>query len=316
MKNLCLSLEAPFKPRCYAAIWGVDDSLYLFGGQGQDKTYYNDMWRFQGQQWTQCPIQQQAPTARKGAATWLGHDGNLYVFGGIGYQDGALDYLNDLWCFSIKSQTWAQISATDITPIPRLESQVWQDNWGDVYMYGGLGASGNLADFWRFSTRTMTWKTLPSGPAPCYGAVTWISQNHLFFCGGIGQAGFWTFNTTTVQWQMLDTPPIASYGAVGWTSATQVHMWSGLSLQAQGNMVCQQEVWSYDSEHNAWSSFTPEWTITPRYSAHTFPFQDKVVIFGGITEKGQYLNDLWLVQHDRQQSIEPKKTVASFQMNL
>ncbi|MEK7654754.1 MAG: kelch repeat-containing protein [Pseudomonadota bacterium] len=316
MKNLCLSPQAPFKSRCYAAIWGVDDSLFLFGGQGQDKNYYNDMWRFQGQQWTQCLIQSQAPTARKGAATWLGHDGNLYIFGGIGYQDGVLDYLNDLWCFNIRAQTWVQLSHTDIMPMPRLESQIWQDNWGDVYMYGGLGASGSLADFWRFSTHTMTWKTLPSGPAPCYGAVTWTCQNHLFLCGGIGQSGLWAFNPTAVQWQMLEAPPVASYGSVGWTSAAQVHMWSGLALQAPENIVCKQEAWSYDIAHNAWSAFTPEWTITPRYSAHTFAFQDKVVIFGGITEKGEYLNDLWLVQHDRQQSQEPQKNMATFQMNL
>lgn len=315
MKNLCLSLEAPFKPRCYGAIWGVDDSLYLFGGQGQDKVYYNDMWRFQGQQWTPCPLQQ-APTTRKGAATWLGHDGNLYIFGGIGYQNGALDYLNDLWCFNIRLQVWTQIDDVDMMPMPRAESQVWQDNWGDVYMYGGFGASGNLADFWRFSTQTMTWKTLPSGPAPCYGAVTWVSQNRLLLCGGIGHPGFWAFNTTTAQWQMLDASSVEPYGAIGWTSAAQIHMWSGVTLQTPDDIVCPKEAWSYDIEQNVWSSFAPEWTIMPRYSAHSFSFQDKAVIFGGITEKGQYLNDLWLVQHDVQQSLGPQKKLSSFQMSL
>ena len=316
MKHLCLSSQAPFKPRCFAAMWGIDDSLYVFGGQGQDKIYYNDMWRFQGQQWTHCSLQQAAPTPRKGAATWLGHDGNLFLFGGVGYQDGVLDYLNDLWCFNSRSQTWTPVVIPDSAPLPRLESQVWQDNWGDVYMYGGFGASGNFADFWRFSTQTMTWKMLPYGPPPCYGAVTWMSQGNLYLCGGIGQSGFWAFNPTTSQWKMLDAPPVAAYGAAGWTSIGQVHMWSGLIAQANDTMVCKQEAWSYDTEHNVWSSFAPEWTLVTRYSAHTFPFQDKVVIFGGITDKGHYLNDLWLVQHDMQQSLQPQKSVSTFQMNL
>jgi N-acetylneuraminic acid mutarotase len=234
----------------------------------------------------------------------------------VGYQEGVLDYLNDMWRFDIRSQTWMQVNSTDMTPMPRLESQIWQDDWGDVYMYGGFGASGNLADFWRFSTHTMTWKTLPSGPAPCYGAATWISQGHLLLCGGIGDSGFWAFNQATGQWKMLEAPPVGLYGAVNWTSAAQIHMWSGLALQAPDHMVCKQEIWSYDIEHNAWSSFVPEWKITPRYSAQTFAFQDKVVIFGGITEKGQQLNDLWLVQHDIKQSLQSQKNVTTFQMNL
>jgi hypothetical protein len=115
---------------------------------------------------------------------------------------------------------------------------------------------------------------------------------------------------------MLDAPSVESYGAVGWTSTAQIHMWSGVTLQTPDEMVCPKEAWSYDIEHNVWSSFAPKWTITPRYSPHSFSFQDKVVIFGGITEQGQYLNDLWLVQHDVQQSVQPQKKLSSFQMSL
>lgn len=102
-----------------------DENLWLFGGDGRDETCLgqecgelNDLWRYDGTSWTwiagSSSVEEHGtygtqgdgdpdnvPGARAQAASWIDAGGNLWLFGGIGY-DGTGDRgrLNDLWRFS------------------------------------------------------------------------------------------------------------------------------------------------------------------------------------------------------------------------
>ncbi|MCB0737944.1 MAG: T9SS type A sorting domain-containing protein [Bacteroidetes bacterium] len=113
------------KPKCDpgalsgAAAW-VDnhDNFWMFGGGRGSKPLHNNMWVWTENKWHLFdgakPDNSKGiygkidevdpgnwPGARIGAATWCDNNGNLWLFGGYGYDaDSNLGYLNDLWKFT------------------------------------------------------------------------------------------------------------------------------------------------------------------------------------------------------------------------
>ena len=98
----------------------IDSSgnLWLFGGYTIGAHLLNDLWKFNGTEWTWVSgsnaINQNGtygtegtaapgnvPGARYGAVSWSDSSGNLWLFGGQGYPaTGTFGYLNDLWKYT------------------------------------------------------------------------------------------------------------------------------------------------------------------------------------------------------------------------
>jgi N-acetylneuraminic acid mutarotase len=179
--------------RSQAASW-IDSSgnLWLFGGYGRDSAgvsgELNDLWKFDGTSWTWISGSDirlepgiygakgeadpaNIPGARAHAASWIDSSGNLWLFGGSGY-DSAGDFgsLNDLWKFDGTSWTWTSGSdvrnqkgdygakgEADPANIPgaRLAAASWIDSSGNLWLFGGEGYdsyenSGRLNDLWLY----------------------------------------------------------------------------------------------------------------------------------------------------------------------
>jgi N-acetylneuraminic acid mutarotase len=98
----------------------VGGNLWLFGGEGFGASGaqggdLNDLWKFNGSQWTWVSGSDaggqagtygtlgtrgagNVPGGRIDAVSWVGTDGNLWLFGGIGLgSTGTSGDLNDLW---------------------------------------------------------------------------------------------------------------------------------------------------------------------------------------------------------------------------
>ena len=103
-----------------AVIWtDTSGNLWLFGGEGYDSTgsfgYLNDLWKYSAGQWVWMggsnvideegtygiqgtTAASNGPGARESAVTWTDTSGNLWLFGGEGYDStGSFGVLNDLW---------------------------------------------------------------------------------------------------------------------------------------------------------------------------------------------------------------------------
>uniref|UniRef100_A0A7S2UMW8 Uncharacterized protein n=1 Tax=Attheya septentrionalis TaxID=420275 RepID=A0A7S2UMW8_9STRA len=88
-------------------------------------------------------------------------DGDIvYIFGGrMGIEMGE-SALNDLWKFHHTTETWTQITEFQGSP-PEARSFHRMIAVGtDLYVFGGCGAKGRLADLHRFDTLTQTWQDL------------------------------------------------------------------------------------------------------------------------------------------------------------
>lgn len=183
------------------AVSWVDDTgaFWLFGGIGYDAVgnpgRLNDLWVLDASGlWTwvggSCSsnglanygsegvtVASNQPGGRSQAVGWADATGNLWLFGGQGYDSAdQLGRLNDLWKFDGTDWTWVAgsnlkdqtgIYGTKETADPlnapggRLGAVGWLDDAGALWLFGGHGyaaaGQGWLNDLWKFDGSNWTW---------------------------------------------------------------------------------------------------------------------------------------------------------------
>jgi N-acetylneuraminic acid mutarotase len=271
-------------------------NLWLFGGYGYDSTgtlgNLNDLWKYSSstRQWTWVDgsnvrgamgvygtqgtgSSSNLPGARYGSVSWVDSSGNLWLFGGYGYDSsGGVGDLNDLWKYSPSSGQWTWVSgaqvrgatgvygtqgtsSSNIAPGARQTASGWIDSSGDLYLFGGYGYDasgtvGNLNDLWKCNPSTGDWTWVSGsnqrGASGAYGALgvaastnvpgaregasAWTdsSGNLWLFGGGGGVSGeyndLWLFSPGSGDWTWVggadQTNTSGSYGSQGVASAS------------------------------------------------------------------------------------------------
>jgi len=190
--------------------WGatpwVDASQYmwLFGGEGYGASgssgRLSDLWKYNPSSnqwmWVKGPSARNIggtygtrgvsaaannPGAREVAMNWIDASGNLWIFGGYGYDaNGSIGYLNDLWMYNQGTNEWTWMSGDTVKnkngvygtlgvpdaankPGGRYHSVGTLDASGNLLLFSGSGyaESGwlpqNLNDLWRFNPSTGEW---------------------------------------------------------------------------------------------------------------------------------------------------------------
>lgn len=198
--------------RSGAACWQDNSgNFWLFGGDGYDYLANNgllsDLWKYNPvtNQWTFVKgndiIAQVAvygtqgvaanankPGGRTNAMTWTDVSGNLWLFGGFGY-DGvsSLGYMSDLWKYNITTNQWTWVAGSNsgnlqgsygtigvpsatTYPGSRIQGASWSDNNGFLYLFGGFGTGPNniyasMNDLWRYDIAQNMWTWLKGSSA-------------------------------------------------------------------------------------------------------------------------------------------------------
>ena len=196
MEGTAASTNVPGSRAQGAAAIDAAGDLWLFGGSGYGSIggsgSLSDLWKFDPSagQWTWMggwktinaagtygttnttdPL---VPGARSAATAVADGSGNLWLFGGIGYDSaGVRGALNDTWEYDLAKHGWIWISgsqtqaaagsygtlgsaAVSNVPGARSASVSWMDTAGDFWIFGGTGldgsgGSGVLNDLWEFS---------------------------------------------------------------------------------------------------------------------------------------------------------------------
>lgn len=167
--------------------------LWLFGGSPTaiyTNQYYNDLWKYNiaTNQWTWVsgdslfsvygiygnkgiPDDANKPGARFECASWKDNAGNLWLFGGVGFEaSGNSGSMNDLWKYNISTNQWTWekgdtlhiglmsvygikgIADSTNKPGYRQKPSAWTDG-NNFWMFGGSGSTatafGFLNDLWK-----------------------------------------------------------------------------------------------------------------------------------------------------------------------
>lgn len=197
------------------------------------------------------------------ATAWSDTTGNLWMFGGLGYDENSVGYyLNDTWEFFPSSGEWAFVSQNsegaggsalgiygtigDWSPaeIPgeRYSAVGWTDRDGNFWMFGGYGLNVSnttvtLSNLWEFKPSLNEWSWMGgSDTPPCQ--LGGGSSN----CVKGGLPG--TYGT-------LGTPspinaPGARTSAATWTdSSGNLWMFGGTGYDQQGVHGVLNDIWQY-----------------------------------------------------------------------
>ena len=245
-----------------AASWtDASGDLWLFGGTVYQSTggggIQNDLWKYSPSSGTWTCVggsfivgakgvygtqgvaaTTNVPGARENAASWTDASGNLWLFGGYGFDSTGTEYdLNDLWEYSPSSGTWTWISgsstvsaASTNVPGARDSAASWTDASGNLWLFGGSGYdfSGNeglLNDLWEYS--------------PSSGAWTWVGGSNTAYAPLYGiQGGAAATNL-----------PGARENAASWTDASgNLWLFGGFGLDSAGNEGPLNDLWKYPTQ--------------------------------------------------------------------
>lgn len=186
-------------------------NFWLFGGEGYDSTgtvhQLNDLWQFNPatRQWTWVSgsttgdaaglygklgvaAPGNMPGGRYGAFSWIDTAGNLWLFGGEGYNNTnpiGTNWYNDLWSFNPLTREWTWVSGSSTFSSPgvygllgtaaplnvpgaRYFGASWTDPSGNFWLFGGAGfdSTGRFAwlnDLWEFNPATNEWTWMNGG---------------------------------------------------------------------------------------------------------------------------------------------------------
>jgi hypothetical protein len=252
--------------------------LWLFGGG------YNALWRYDlgSGNWTWvsgsstpgatgvygaqgAPAPGNVPGARNGAASWIDHAGNLWLFGGGDSTPSNNDALNDLWEYSPSAGLWVWVAgsvagtqgagpkgvygtkgvaSSGNIPGGRASAVGWIDSAGNIWLFGGQGidskgTSGALNDLWKYT------------PSPTFGALgtwTWVAGSDTANAGAV----YGTQGSASAA-----NIPGSRYSAVAWTDLSGnfwlVGGWGCTTTCSLSNPSDLNDLWKYSPAGGTWA---------------------------------------------------------------
>ena len=249
------------------------------------------------------------PGARRSSVTWVDTEGNLWLFGGIGYDSvGDYGFFNDLWKWDGNNWTWVSgsnvvdqpgiynIADGTLTPGARQLATSWSDNAGNFWLFGGDGIDsgrgrGRLNDLWRWDGASWSWIS-GSDVASQYGDYGELNvANSLNVPGGRISASSWIDSNGDV-WLFGGH----GYGEVfvspfGWGLLSDLWKWDGVNWTWMSGSKFVDQSAVYGSKGVANIANDPGGRTN---AASWIDSNNHLWMFGGGTVTGaKYNNDLW-----------------------
>jgi N-acetylneuraminic acid mutarotase len=277
-------------PRIGSVSWtDRSGNLWLFGGSaassgGNSSIHFNDLWEFvpATNEWAWMsgydltvggvygilgvPAEGNVPGSREDAVGWTDNSGNLWLFGGWGYDaNKTFGVLNDLWEFNPSTKQWAWmggsstlpnandscqpgvygtlgVAAVDNVPGGRMLAMSWTDIHGNFWLFGGgacdsTGIQGLLNDLWEFSPATKDW--------------TWISGSNLSRgTGDAGDPGIYG----NVGIASSNNMPSGRWDATTWAdSSGNLWLFGGSGFDSVGPRGYLNDLWKFAPSTNEWT---------------------------------------------------------------
>ncbi len=192
-----------------------------------------------------------APGGRTHAAKWSDSLGNIWIYGGRGF-DSALSYgeLDDLWKFDITTKEWTWMSGDSIvgtnpvqgikgvgdtanSPGSRIGSSAWLDSSGNfLWLFSGwINAGDPYSDLWKYEISTKKW-TWVSGVTGTYGDAD------LYGTKGVGSTSNNPYGRSDAATAVDSSGNLILFGGYNWTG-------TGLAYY--------NDLWKFNPSNSEWT---------------------------------------------------------------
>ncbi len=215
------------------------------------------------------------PGGRTGGGSWTDKDGNLWLFGGVGYDSiGNRVILNDLWMFNSSTHQWTwesgsststctmsvvvwcgapgvygtlNVPAVGNSPGGRVGETTWIDGSGNLWLFGGQGTdSGSplnlfmLNDLWRFRPSTREWTWIGgSSTGPAAGGLPLPGLPGIYGTSGTAAPGNF---------------PGGRMSASGWSDGSgDLWLFGGSGYDSRGNEGLLDDLWRFNPSTSEWA---------------------------------------------------------------
>jgi Chitobiase/beta-hexosaminidase C-terminal domain/Galactose oxidase, central domain len=271
-------------------------NLWLFGGYQDSEGFLGDLWKYtpSAGQWTWMgggstgsgnifsggpqgvygtlgtAAAGNMPGPRALAGSWTDSQGNLWLFGGNGFDaNGNLGPLNDLWKFSPPMNEWTwmggnttlfdspiygeapqpgiygtlgQPAATN-APGGRYSPTIWTDKSGNVWLYSGFGVDSRTTgiecypnDLWEYNMSTGQWTWM--------GGDNLCSNYDAGWPGTFGSVG--VFGSGNMPWSVV----LAS----SWTDNNgNLWLFGGMGEDQTATGYTLNDMWEFEPSVNEWA---------------------------------------------------------------
>jgi hypothetical protein len=233
------------------------------------------------------PSQGNIPGGRDGSSTWVDGNGNLWLFGGEGFDEsGTFGVLNDLWEFNPSTNEWTWMSGSNAfgsncftydvdpgamncaqtgvygtlgaaavsnSPGSRMGASAWTDRKGNLWLFGGWGYDVNyhlqiyFNDLWEFNASTKQW-TWTGGSSTGEGSACFESPDLYYHsCGEPGNYG-------TLGTPASGNGPGARNGANSWTDRSgNFWLFGGQGFDSNGLFSDLNDLWEFSPSSGQWT---------------------------------------------------------------
>ena len=249
------------------------------------------------------PVPQGNQPVPRTDATIMENGGTFLLFGGL-----AESPRNDLWSYSLVSNTWTELNPSGSPPPARFGHAVFNDIVARImFIFGGQGRDGTLLnDVWGYDYRRDRWiEFAPEGPppAPRYGH-TWIysflwanRMSHGFTASGevddtwiVRGSGFTEVSPAAVR------PPARGFAAAGLDETAEVTRMFLFGGCAPNFGLCPLgDFWSLNLDTHSWTALTAGPLPSARQKSSLVSDTSRsrqLILFGGSGENG-LLADAW-----------------------
>lgn len=235
---------------------------------------------------------------RNGRAIYDPLNKRIIVFGGIGQRA----HLNDLWAFSLESNSWTRLEASGAPPAGRLgHDAIYDPVAHQLVVWAGQQGSRFFNDTWVLDLSTLQWRDVsPSArPKARYGSASVfdpVARQLVQFAGFTDEFRRFQdtqgFELASNTW--IDRTPEGDKPQVRCLLTASLHsdrrhliIYGG---QRNGPL---DDLWSFDLNANTWLDLTPAQRPPGRFFASSFVARDgRFYVFGGATVTGN-VNEIW-----------------------
>lgn len=203
------------------------------------------------------------PGGRQDAVSWIGSNGNLWLFGGQSCGSTGSVGLNDLWDFNVSGKTWTWVSGSSEAnqcgnygaegvaspsnvPGNRMSATGSAGGSGNFWLFGGFeycgGTYGYVNELWKFSPADNEWTWIS-------GSMLWQATSNTFVAG----CSPGVYGTQGVP--AAGNVPGGREGAVSWIDSNgNFWLFGGYGCNyASGVTANLNDLWEYNPTTKTWT---------------------------------------------------------------